>query len=350
MTIFKRLLLFFVLLVPLASAFIGLQTHVAHATQAIPTGSCGDTISDDGQLFGNRVGDVLNQAQAVNKALQADTRVVTVSQSTLGTQSPKDYYYYVQSKCPNWAGQNFIVFVVAKGYDPFLHLGSTFNGKMTAADYQQMTLGVRSELTSGNYAQGTIDLLQQVQKKLSPDYTWIWVTLAVLVVLIVGGILGFVFVRRRQNVVVETAAREQAMATKQAAVDLVSSLGKQSKELSPRVEVLLALVPTATANSLRALFQTAQGQQSRIEEHLGNLLSRLDARPGGNASQVDYYKRMQLNYQQVYNEARGPQNLLQGVETAVTRLEQNPQAQIDFRQLTALSAPQEGIVPQGFNV
>ncbi len=259
MTLFKRLLLFVVLVVPLTIVFIGLQIHTTDATQAVPIGSCGETVSDDAQLFGNRVGDVLS-----------------------------------------------------------------------------------SELTSGNYAQGTIDLLQQVQKKLSPDYTWIWVMLAVLVVLIVAGSLSFVFVRRRQNVAVEANAHEQAMATKQAAVDIVSSLGKMSKDLTPRVEVLLALVPTTTANSLRALFQTAQGQQGRIEEHLGNLLSSLDAQPSGNASQIDYYKRMQLNYQQVYNEARGPQNLLQAVETAVTTLEQNPQAQINFRQLTMLNVPQEG--------
>ena len=344
MTLFKRLLLFAVLVMPLALAVFGLQSQTTHAEQTVPMGSCGDTVSDDAQLFGNRVGDVLNQAQSMNKALQADTRVVTVSQTTLGGKSLSDYYYYVQSKCPNWAGQNFIVFVVAKGFDPFLHLGSTFNGKLTSADYQQMTLGVRSQLTGGNYAQGTIDVMQQVQGKLSPNYTWIWVTLAVLVVLIVAGVLGFTFVRRRQNVTVEANAREQAMATKQAAVDLVTSLGKQSKELAPRVEVLLALVPTTTANSLRSLFQTAQGQQSRTEEHLGNLLSSLNAPPNANGPQIDYYKRMQLNYQQVYNEARGPQNLLQGVETAVTTLEQNPQAQINFRQLTLLNAPQEGII------
>jgi len=161
MTIFKRLFLFTVLFVLLAIAGVGLQTHIAHAKQTVPMGSCGDTVSDDAQLFGNRVGDVLNQAQSINNAVQADTRVVTVSQETLSGKSLSDYYYYVQSKCPNWAGQNFIVFVVAKGFDPFLHLGSTFNGKMTAADYQQMTLGVRSQLTSGNYAQGTIDVMQQ---------------------------------------------------------------------------------------------------------------------------------------------------------------------------------------------
>ena len=343
MTLFKRLLLFIVLLVPLAVAVLGLQTHVAYAEQAIPAGSCGETVSDDAQLFGNRVGDVLNQAQSINNAVQADTRVVTVSQATLDGKSLSDYYYYVQSKCPNWTGQNFIVFVVAKGFDPFLHLGSAFNGKLTSAEYQQMTLGVRSQLTGGNYAQGTIDVMQQVQKQLSPNYTWLWVTLAVLAVLVIGGILSFMTIRRRQNGALEANTREQAMAAKQAAVDIVHSLSEKSKELTPRVEVLLALVPVTTANSLRALFQTAQGQQGRLEEHLGNLLSSLDAQPDGSGPQIDYYKRMQLNYQQVYNEARGPQNLLQGVETAVTTLEQNPQAQINFRQLTMLNAPQEGI-------
>ncbi len=349
MTIFKRLLLFIVLVIPLTITIIGLQTTVAHAEQTASTGTCGDTISDDAQLFGTRTADVLKQAQSMNNALQADTRVVTVSQSMLGGKSLSDYYYYVQSKCPNWAGQNFIVFVVAKGFDPFLHLGSTFNGKLNTADYQQMTLGIRSTLTSNNYAQGTIDVMQQVQSKLSPNYTWLWITLAVLVVLAVAGIASFTFVRRRKNVAVETNVREQAMTSKQAAVDFVTALSKQSKELAPRVEVLLALVPTTTANSLRSLFQTAQGQQGRLEEHLGNLLSSLDARPAGTGPQIDYYKRMQLNYQQVYNEARRPQSLLQGVETAVTTLEQNQQAQINFRQLTMLNTSQEDVVEQGYN-
>ena len=76
-----------------------------------------------------------------------------------------------------------MVLILAKGNEPFLHLGSNFSAKMTAADFQQMTLSIRSEFTNGNYAQATIDLLKQVQKKLSPDYTWIWVTLAVLVAL-----------------------------------------------------------------------------------------------------------------------------------------------------------------------
>src|SRR5437764_14159262 len=98
---------------------------------------------------------------------------------------------------------------------------------MTAADFQQMTLSIRSELTNGNAAQAAIDLLKQVQKKLSPDYTWIWVTLAVLVVLTVGGAMAVVFIRRRQAVAVATNARESATHAKQVAVTAISRLSTQ---------------------------------------------------------------------------------------------------------------------------
>src|SRR6266571_6048675 len=120
----------------------------------------------------------------------------------------------------------FHVLILAKGQEPFLHLGSQFNGKMTAADFQQMTLSIRSEFDNGNYAQATIDLLKQVQKKLSPDYTWIWVTLAVLVVLVAGGVLAVVFVRRRRSVAIAANARENAIRTKEAAVNAVSQLDR----------------------------------------------------------------------------------------------------------------------------
>ena len=80
MTILKRLPLFVVLFVMLALTFFCLQAQTAHAQQVMPSGSCGDTVSDDAQLFGSRIGDVLNQAKAMNDSLQADTRVVTVSQ------------------------------------------------------------------------------------------------------------------------------------------------------------------------------------------------------------------------------------------------------------------------------
>ena len=336
MTILKRLLLIAVIFVPLTIALIGLQAQTAHvfAQQAMPSGSCGDTVSDDAQLFGSRTVDVVSQARAINDSLQADTRVVTVSQDILAGRSVRDYFYYIQSKCPTWGGPNFVVLVLAKGSEPFLHLGSQFSGKMTAADFQQMTLSVSSVLTGGNYAQATIDLLKQVQKKLSPDYTWIWVTLGILVVLVVAGVLAVVFVRRRQAVVVATNAQEQAIHAKQAAVDASSSLGNKIEELSPRIEVLLALIPAVTATQLRALFETARAKASIVQERLGNLLSNPDTNPNSKALQLQYYAQMQHLYQEVYNEVQEPQYLLHAVETAVQRLESNPQEQIDFHQLT----------------
>src|SRR5438067_4173177 len=145
MTILRRFPLFVVLFVTLAIAFIGLPAQSAHAQQGRPFGSCGDTVSDDAQLFGSRIVDVVNQAKAINDSLQADTRVVTVSQSKLTGSSLRAYYNYIVSQCPNWTGPNFMVLILAKGQEPFLHLGSQFNGKMTAADFQQMTLNIRSE-------------------------------------------------------------------------------------------------------------------------------------------------------------------------------------------------------------
>jgi hypothetical protein len=52
---------------------------------------------------------------------------------------------------------------------------------------------------------------------------------------------------------------------------------------------------------------------------------------------------MQRNYQQVYHEAQEPQHLLQGVETVVDKLEQNPREQIDFHQLQVPVSSQGGI-------
>jgi hypothetical protein len=340
MTILKRLPLFVVLFVQMAIAFFGLQVQTVHAQQVLPLGSCGDTVSDDAQLFGSRTIDVVNQARAINASLQADARVVTVSQDRLTGSSLRDYYYYVQSKCPTWGGPNFIVLVLARGHEPFLHLGSQFNGKMTAADFQQMTLSISSEMTAGNYAQATIDLLKQVQKKLSPDYTWIWVTLAVLVVLLAGGVMAVILLRRRQAVVVATNAQEQAIHVKQAAVDASSSLSNKIEELSPRIEVLLALMPAGTATQLRGLFETAKEQASTVQERLGNLLSNPDTNPNSKALQPEYYAQMQRLYQEVYNEAQEPQYLLHAVETAVQRLERDPQEQIDFHQLTTPGFPQ----------
>ena len=340
MTMLKRLSLLGVLAVTLALAFIGLEAKTAHAQQAMFLGSCGDTVSDDAQLFGSRIVDVVNQAKALNDSLQADTRVVTVSQNTLAGSSLKDYFYYIASKCPNWEGPNFVVLILTKGDDPVLHLGSTFSGKMTAADFQQMTLSLRSEFSNGNYAQATIDLLKQVQKKLSPDYTWIWVTLAVLVVLGAGGVLAVVFVRRRQAVAVATNAQEQAIHAKQAAVNASSALSKEIEALSPRIEVLLALTPQITATQLSGLFETAKEKASRVQERLGNLLGNPDTNPSRKTFQFEHYAQMQRAYQEVYQEAQEPQYLLHAVETAVQRLERNPQEQIDFQQLTTQGLPQ----------
>ncbi len=340
MTTLKRLPFFMVLFVTLGLVFIGLQAKTVHAQQVIPAGSCGDTVSDDAQLFGSRIGDVLNQAKAMNDSLQADTRVVTVSQDKLAGSSLRAYYSFILSKCPNWTGPNAIILIMAKGQEPFLHLGSNFSGKMTAADFQQMTLSIRSEFDSGNYAQAAIDLLKQVQKKLSPDYTWIWVTLAVLVVLVAGGVLAVMVVRRRRSVAIAANARENAIRTKEAAVNAVSQLDREIGDLSPRIEVLLALIPQGTAMQLRELFQTAEGKARGVQEHLGNLLGNPDTNPGSKTFQPAQYAQMQGAYQQVYYEAQEPLYLLHAVQTAVQSLESNPQEQIDFQQLTRQSFAQ----------
>ncbi len=335
MIILKRLPLLVILFVTLATALIGLQAKTAHGQQVSPAGSCGDTVSDDAQLFGNRIVDVVNQAQAINRSLQADTRVVTVSSGTLAGRSLKAYSDYIQSQCPTWTGSNSMILILTRGYEPFLHLGNTFSGKMTAADFQQMTLGIRSEFSSGNYAQATIDLLKQVQKKLSPDYTWIWVTLVVLVVLIAGIVLAVVFVRRRQAATVATNARENAIQAKQAAVNNIGPWNQKIEELSPRIEVLQALIPEVTANQLRSLFENAKQKASRVQENLGNLLGNPATNPGSETLPLEQYAQMQRNYQEVYNEAQEPVYLLNAVENAVQRLERNPQEPINFQQLLA---------------
>ncbi|HYU73257.1 MAG TPA: TPM domain-containing protein [Ktedonobacteraceae bacterium] len=340
MTTLKRLPFFMVLFVTLGLVFIGLQAKTVHAQQVIPAGSCGDTVSDDAQLFGSRIGDVLNQAKAMNDSLQADTRVVTVSQDKLAGSSLRAYYNFILSKCPNWTGPNAIILIMAKGQEPFLHLGSNFSGKMTAADFQQMTLSIRSEFDSGNYAQAAIDLLKQVQKKLSPDYTWIWVTLAVLVVLVTGGVLAVMIVRRRRTVANAANARESAIRTKEAAVNAISQLDREIEDLSPRIEVLLALIPQGTAMQLRGLFETAEGKARGVQERLGNLLGNPDTNPGSKTFQPAQYAQMQGAYQQVYYEAQEPLYLLHAVQTAVQRLESNPQEQIDFQQLATQSFAQ----------
>jgi hypothetical protein len=324
----------FPLFIVLALVCMGQHVKYAQAQAAIPLGSCGDSVSDDANLFGNRIGDVVNQVKTTNDSLQVDTRVVTVSQNTLAGRSLRDYFYYIESKCPAWGEPQFVVLILAKGYEPFLHLGSATSGKMTAADFQQMTLSTRSELTNGNYAQAAIDLLKQVQKKLSPDYTWIWVTLAVVVVLGAAGVLAVVLLRRKQVVAAATAAQEQAIHARQAAVNASSVLSKQIEALSPRIEVLLALTPQSTATQLSAVFETAKEKARIPQERLGSLLANPDANPSAKTSRLENYAQLQRAYQEVYNQAQEPMSALHAVETAVQRLESNPQEQIDFHQLT----------------
>ncbi len=349
MTILKRLSLLGILFVGLAITMSDLQAKAAHAQQVHPSGSCGDTVSDDAHLFGNRIVDVVNQAKTFNESLQADTRVVTVSSSKLAGRSLKAYSDYIQSQCPGWAGQNAVLLILTQGQEPFLHLGSTFSGKMTAADFQQMTLSIRSELSGGNYTQATLDLLKQVQKKLSPDYGWIWVTLVVLLVLIAGIAVAVLFIQRRRAATATANARENATQTKQAAVNTISPLSQKIEELSPRIEVLQALIPPATASQLRGLFESAQEKASRAQEDLGNLLSNPDTNPNNMMLQSQHYAWMQRSYQEVDNEGQEPRYLLNVVETAVQRLERNPQEQIDFQQLLAQgsSQGQQGIARPG---
>src|SRR5262245_54621625 len=99
----------FPLFVVLALACVALHANYAQAQVAIPLGSCGDSVSDDAQLFGSRIGDVVNQAKTIDDSLQADTRVVTVSQNTLAGRSLRDYFYYIESKCPAWGEPHFVV-------------------------------------------------------------------------------------------------------------------------------------------------------------------------------------------------------------------------------------------------
>ena len=163
--------------------------------------------------------------------------------------------------------------------------------------------------------------------------------------------MAVVFIRRRQTVAVATNARESAIGAKQVAVNAISLLSKQIEDLSPRIEILLALIPGVTATQLRGLFEAAKEKASRVQERLGNLLGNPDTNPGGRTLQVEQYAQMQRGYQEVYNEAQEPWYLLRAVETAVQRLERNPQEQIDFQQLTAQGLPQgqHYISPPGYS-
>ena len=124
------------------------------------------------------------------------------------------------------------------------------------------------------------------------------------------------------------------------AVDAISRLSREIEELSPRIEVLLALIPQGTAMQLRGLFETAEGKARGVQERLGNLLGNPDTNPGSKTFQPAQYAQMQGAYQQVYYEAQEPLYLLHAVQTAVQSLESNPQEQIDFQQLTRQSFAQ----------
>ncbi len=333
MAILKRVSLLLILSVIMIGALVAMRGETAVAQELRAAGSCGDTVSDDAQLFAGRSLDVLNQARAINQALQADTRVATVTTSKLVGQSLKSYADHIQRQCPTWAKQNTVLLLLTQGNEPFLRLGSAFSGRMTAADFQQITLGLRSQFASGNYAQGTVDLLKQVQNKLTPNYTWLWVTLGVVALLVVGGVLAFMMLRRRQAATVATSARQSAVQAKQAAVNEISPLQQKIDELTPRIEVLQALVPEGTAASLRGLFEAAKGHASNVQEGLGNLLGNPDTNPNTEGLPVERYGQMQRSYQQVRSVAQEPVQLLNTVETIVQRLEQNPHERIDFQQL-----------------
>ncbi|HEV2659647.1 MAG TPA: hypothetical protein VGU68_03560, partial [Ktedonobacteraceae bacterium] len=112
-----------------------------------------------------------------------------------------------------------------------------------------------------------------------------------------------------------------------------------------------ALIPAATANQLRGLFENAQEKANRVQENLGNLLGNPDSNPTSATLQAKQYAWMQRSYQEVYNEAREPRSLLNAVETAVQRLERNPHEQIDFQQLLAqgYSQGQQSIARPGYS-
>jgi hypothetical protein len=157
--------------------------------------------------------------------------------------------------------------------------------------------------------------------------------------------------RRRRTAAVAATARENAIRAKEAAVNAVSQLGREIEELSPRIQVLLALIPQGTAMQLRGLFETAEGKARVVQEHLGNLLGNPDTNPGSRPFQPAQYGQMQGAYQQAYYEAQEPLSSLYAVQTAVQRLESNPQEQIDFQQLTSQSFAQgqRSISPPGYS-
>src|SRR5207237_9174173 len=157
----------------------------------------------------------------------------------------------------------------------------------------------------------------------------------------VGAVMVVVVIRRRQAVAVVTNARESAIRAKQVAVNAISLLSKQIEDLSPRIEILLALIPGVTATQLRGLFEAAKEKASRVQERLGNLLGNPDTNPNSKTLRLEHYAQMQHDYQEVYNEAQEPLYLMHEAETAVQRLERNAHEQIDFTQTTTHGLPQD---------
>ncbi len=314
-----------------------LHPALANASTTKPVGSCGDAVNDDAHLFANNFSDVVGEVQKVNKDLGADTRVVTVTTALLAGSSLKSYANYIEGKCPTWQTTHLILFIISPGLEPFLRLGSDFSGKLTPAAFQQiLSSKVQPEFQTHNYSGGTIAGLDELRKQLVPNYTWIWITAGVLVLLIIAGLGAFFIMQRRQVHTGATQAQTDEINFKKQAVNSVDHLKGKIENLSPRVQILLALVPRSTATQLSGLLETANGETSRLQESLGNLLGNSSTNPDDKTLLTKaQYEPIIYAYRGIYTEAQEPEHLLSALEMAVQDLEQNPQAEIDFQRLTA---------------